>query len=157
VGVVVGLETVAGPGALEDILAVHAERLVFSLDLHDGAPLGERAAWDGADAWAIAERAVAMGVRRILVLDLARVGAGSGTGTETLCGRLVRASPGIEVWAGGGVRHVADLRRLRSAGVTAALVASALHDGNITAADVIGLRGERSGGAGDPPSAEVRR
>jgi len=158
VGVVAGLETVAGPGALEDILAAHAGRVVFSLDLRDGVPLGDRTAWDGADAWAVAQRAVALGARRILVLDLARVGGGSGTGTDALCGRLVRAWPGIEVWAGGGVRDLADLRCLRDAGVTAALVASALHNETITASDLMRLRdeqaerdsGERDRGSGQP-------
>ena len=40
---------------------------------------------------------------------------------------------------GGGVRGVDDLRRLKACGVRAALVASALHDGALTPADLDGL------------------
>ncbi len=135
VEVVVGLETVAGPQALGEIVRALGERLVFSLDLRDGAPLRERG-WREADAWSIASGAVALGVRRLLVLDLARVGVGGGTGTEALCARLAATFPEVEVSAGGGVRGLADLQRLAAAGVRAALVASALHDGTLTRADL---------------------
>jgi phosphoribosylformimino-5-aminoimidazole carboxamide ribotide isomerase len=134
--VVVGLETAAGPDVLGAVVAELPGRVVFSLDLRDGAPLGDTAGWGTADVWSLAGRAVGLGVRRLLVLDLARVGGGAGTGTETLCARLAAAYPDVEVSAGGGVRGVADLRRLRACGVRAALVASALHDGALTAADL---------------------
>jgi phosphoribosylformimino-5-aminoimidazole carboxamide ribotide isomerase len=52
---------------------------------------------------------------------------------------LAAAHPEVEVSAGGGVRGVADLRRLRDCGVRAALVASALHDGAVTAAELAAL------------------
>jgi phosphoribosylformimino-5-aminoimidazole carboxamide ribotide isomerase len=134
-GVVVGLETVAGPAALAEACREFAGRVIFSLDLNGGVPLGDAAAWGGADAWAIATQALAAGVRRLIVLDLARVGQGGGTGTEDLCRRLVTAHRGIEVAAGGGIHGVEDLRRLRECGVASALVASALHDGRLRPAD----------------------
>ncbi len=138
-GVVVGLETVAGPAALGAVASEVGHRSVFSLDLKDGTPLGDRAAWDGADAPAIADRAVAAGVRRLIVLDLARVGGGAGTGTEDLCRQLAMSHPGVEILAGGGVRGPGDLRRLRDSGVAGVLVASALHDGRLAPEDLAGL------------------
>jgi phosphoribosylformimino-5-aminoimidazole carboxamide ribotide isomerase len=137
--VVVGLETVNGPAVLAEVVRALAGRVVFSLDLKDGAPLGARGAWAGEDAWSIAAQAVALGVRRLLVLDLARVGSGTGTCTEGLCTRLVNAYPEVEVSAGGGVRDVADLLRLRSCGVAVALAASALHDRRLRREDLRGL------------------
>ncbi len=134
--VVVGLETVAGPDALGEAVCELGARTVFSLDLRDGTPLGAGTGWGATDALSIAARAVGLGVRRLLVLDLARVGGGAGTGTDALCARLAAAYPQVEVSAGGGVRGGADLRRLRESGVRAALVASALHDGTLTAADL---------------------
>jgi phosphoribosylformimino-5-aminoimidazole carboxamide ribotide isomerase len=130
--VVVGLETVDGPHALAVICReLGAERVVFSLDLKDGVPLGDPRAWDSDEPWSIAQRAIAVGVRQVIVLDLARVGMLSGTGTEELCGRLARADPTIQVIAGGGVRNAADLHRLRSLGLGGVLTASALHDGTV--------------------------
>ncbi len=129
--VVAGLETLAGP----DELAGLNRRCVFSLDLKAGRPLAD---W-GADPWDIARLAIDRGVRSLLVLDLARVGEGTGTGTEELCRRLTTTFPHVEVSAGGGVRGVDDLRRLRECGVSAALVASALHDGRLTRAELASI------------------
>ena len=134
--VVVGLETVLSPDVLQTIIIEHGERIIFSLDLRAGEPLGDRQAWDGGDARMIAERVIGMGVRRLLVLDLAHVGMGQGLGTEALCAFLAATYPEVEISAGGGVRGPRDLVRLRASGVRAALVASALHDGRLTRADM---------------------
>jgi phosphoribosylformimino-5-aminoimidazole carboxamide ribotide isomerase len=136
--VVAGLETLAGPGALAEAAARLGERLVFSLDLRAGVPLAGGGVWDS-DPWRIAQEAIERGVRRVLVLDLARVGVGAGVGTEALCARLAAAHPEVEVSAGGGVRGRGDLLALKGAGVRAALVASALHDGRLTVEQLEGL------------------
>jgi phosphoribosylformimino-5-aminoimidazole carboxamide ribotide isomerase len=128
--IVVGLETISGPAALGDVCRqLGAERVVFSLDLKAGRPLG---AWQAPDAWLIAQQALACGVAGLIVLDLERVGMDQGTGTEELCRRLVGAYPKLEVIAGGGVRDQGDIDRLAQCGVSGVLVASALHDGRIT-------------------------
>ena len=75
-----------------------------------------------ADPFRIAEQAIQAGVRRVLILDLAHVGVGEGTGTESLCARLTAAYPHVEFSAGGGVRGVEDLHRLRNCGVQNVLV-----------------------------------
>jgi phosphoribosylformimino-5-aminoimidazole carboxamide ribotide isomerase len=134
--VVAGLETLSGPDALAEMVAALGERLVFSLDLRDGAPLGACSRWPEGEGWAIAQEAITRGVKRLLVLDLARVGGASGTGTLELCARLAAAHPGLEISAGGGVRNLDDLRNLARAGVRVALVASALHDGLLGRADL---------------------
>jgi phosphoribosylformimino-5-aminoimidazole carboxamide ribotide isomerase len=137
--VVIGLETVAGPKALGVIVQALGEQMVFSLDLRGGVPLGTGSHWKSQDAEDIAAEAVALGVRRLLILDLLRVGVGEGTGTEALCKRLAAAFPHVEISAGGGVCGVEDLRRLRDSGVQNVLVASALHDGRLTPHDLAAL------------------
>jgi phosphoribosylformimino-5-aminoimidazole carboxamide ribotide isomerase len=139
-GLVIGLETVRGPEELARACREFGARVVFSLDLKGGRPLGDTSAWGGNDPVGIAAQAVGLGVRRLLVLDLACVGEGEGTRTEQLCAALAARHPGVEVAAGGGVRGQADLRRLRSCGVRTALVASALHDGTLTRPQLDSLR-----------------
>lgn len=135
--VVVGLETVQGPNTLHEICGrFGARRVVFSLDLKDGQPFGDVAAWGANHAWAIAQRAIEAGVVRLLVLDLAHVGVGAGTGTEALCARLRHEYPELEIATGGGVRGPDDIRQLDACGVDHVLVASALHDGRLTADSV---------------------
>ncbi|MBY0521869.1 MAG: hypothetical protein K2R98_00635 [Gemmataceae bacterium] len=135
-GIVIGLETLHGPRALAEM--VHrfgTQRIVFSLDLKEGQPLGVLDMWQQPDADGIANEAVVCGVRQMIVLDLAHVGMDGGTGTESLCQRLATTHPDLEIVAGGGVRDGADLRRLAEHGVHAVLVASALHDGRLSRAD----------------------
>jgi phosphoribosylformimino-5-aminoimidazole carboxamide ribotide isomerase len=130
-GVVLGLETVHGPEVIEAVCAqLRLDRIIFSLDLKDGQPLAGPG-WLGEDSWSIARRVIELGVERLIVLDLARVGISSGTGTETLCRRLTASHPDVEITAGGGVRDQADIDRLEQCGVKSVLVASALHDGSL--------------------------
>lgn len=134
--IVAGLETVAGPAELAAMAQAFGDRLVFSLDLHQGQPLGDGAVWHRRNAEDIAALAAHLGVRRLLVLDLARVGCDGGPCTLGLCARLRASYPQLSVSTGGGVRHRADLDALRNCGVEAALAASALHDGRLTRTDL---------------------
>ncbi|MCI0682187.1 MAG: HisA/HisF-related TIM barrel protein [Gemmataceae bacterium] len=134
--VVAGLETMDGPGVLADLVErVTPARLVFSLDLKNGRPLSDRS-WRSGEPLDIAAEAVALGVQRLLVLDLAQVGVGAGVGTEALCRRLRGAHPHVELTAGGGVRGSADVEMMRRAGVSWLLIASALHDARIDRAGI---------------------
>jgi phosphoribosylformimino-5-aminoimidazole carboxamide ribotide isomerase len=67
----------------------------------------------------------------LILLDLARVGRGAGTGTERWVAPAKSMFPGVEIVAGGGIRNWDDVRRLEDAGADAVLVASALHDGTL--------------------------
>jgi phosphoribosylformimino-5-aminoimidazole carboxamide ribotide isomerase len=139
-GVVAGLETIASPAELAAMCdLVGKTRLIFSLDLKNGEPLSGSPAWQGQTAQQIAALAIGAGVRRMIVLDLARVGMGQGAGTESLCHHLRFLDPELQVVAGGGARSLADLQSLKAAGCDAVLVASALHDGRLTARDCASL------------------
>ena len=131
---VVGLETASEPRYLAEPLAVWGGRS-RSLSTSTPAGCGNWENWNAAhdrDALGMARTAVGLGVRTLIVLDLARVGTGSGCGTEELL-RAIRAEfPDVELLAGGGVKTWADVDRLREAGADGVLVASALHDGTIT-------------------------
>jgi phosphoribosylformimino-5-aminoimidazole carboxamide ribotide isomerase len=134
--IVVGLETLPGPNVGEAILhMLGSDKIIFSLDLKEGRPLGDLKAWKSSDALPIAAQAIQFGVRRLIVLDLARVGLGLGLGTEDLCRQLGQDYPEVEIIAGGGIHDVDDLRRLAECGVHSVLVASALHDGRLRRGD----------------------
>jgi len=127
---VIGTETLASPQALSDALQQHGhDRIVFSLDLKQQQPLVMHQPWQSLSPLEIAKQSIALGVRRMIVLDLAQVGIGQGTGTEELCRAIYEHAPQVEIIAGGGVRGQADLIRRAAAGCSGALVASALHDG----------------------------
>lgn len=132
--VIAGLETLPGPDSLDElILAFGSNQIIFSLDLQAGIPhLAPHSEWPQGNPLAIAQAALDVGVRRMIVLDLADVGTGTGGSTETLCKTLLQKNPLLELITGGGVRGPDDIRRWEQTGVTELLVASALHDGRLS-------------------------
>ena len=91
------------------------------------------------DALSLAAQAADTGVGNgLLVLDLARIGTGCGTDLGSI-EALRKRFPRRRLMAGGGVLARRDLDRMRDAGCDGALVASAIHAGTITAADLADL------------------
>lgn len=130
--VIVGSETIASPEAFSEVLAyVGADRVIFSLDLMGGRPRCSDAWRRIGDSAAIIREVVRQGLQRLIVLELSRVGVGAGTGTVELCQWLREAYPGLAVIAGGGIRDRRDVSELEQAGVSAVLVATALHEGRL--------------------------
>ena len=70
-------------------------------------------------------------VASLIIIDIARVGTGQGSGTVDTIREIRRLARRVELIAGGGVRNRDDLHRLEDAGADAVLVASALHDGSL--------------------------
>lgn len=133
--VVVASETIGGPAEWEATLrAVDGRRLAFSLDLRDGLAVAPQ--WGESDpvrlmaeVMRISREVTADSPARLFVIDLGRVGAGRGVGTEAILSHLARTYPEIAVFAGGGIRGPADIERLDRIGVAGVLVSTALHEG----------------------------
>jgi HisA/HisF family protein len=138
--VIVGTETLSGPGALDHLLAeLPAGAVILSVDLRDGralSPHPQLAGLAALDAVAALHRT---GLREAIVLDLARVGSGAGPDVAPIAA-IHGAFPDLELLAGGGVRDVEDLRALDAAGAAGALVATALHSGVIGPRELAELR-----------------
>jgi len=128
---VVGTESLSGG---TDGSQLGPPPLVVSVDLRGGRVISPDPGLDGRAPSAAAPLARALGVTELLVIDLARVGSGSGPPLDAVS-ELAAALPDVAIYAGGGVRDDADLRALESAGAAGALVATALHEGRITLSD----------------------
>lgn len=140
--VVVGLETLQSLRELERVAdAVGGpDRVAFSLDLRDGAPVVATPAFGASTPAALAAEAAECGAGTVIVLDLARVGAGRGVDVELLRRLRDVLPPECALAAGGGVSGRRDLEQLAAAGCDAVLVASALLDGRLDGADVTSAR-----------------
>jgi phosphoribosylformimino-5-aminoimidazole carboxamide ribotide isomerase len=102
-----------------------APTAILSLDFRGADFLGPRQLPDTPSLWP----------DRIICMTLARVGSSDGPDLARLAAIKQRA--GVRrVYAAGGVRHRADLEALQHAGAAGVLVASALHDGRLTSADL---------------------
>ena len=144
--VVVGLETLSSYDALADICAaIGGNRVAFSLDLRHGEPVRATNGATPGEALQVlaphvlAARAARLGIGTVIVIDLARVGSSAGIDLG-LIARVREAAPGVTLLAGGGVRGGHDLEQLAEAGADGALVATALLDGRIGAAELAAAR-----------------
>jgi phosphoribosylformimino-5-aminoimidazole carboxamide ribotide isomerase len=130
--VVIGTETLAGQSALGRLRAELPDApLVLSLDLREGRVLSRDAELAGLGAAEALAHLAPAGVREVIVLDLTRVGSRTGPNIA-LMSELHARFPELELVAGGGVRHVDDLRDLAEAGAAGALVATAIHGGALS-------------------------
>jgi phosphoribosylformimino-5-aminoimidazole carboxamide ribotide isomerase len=150
--VVVGLETVANLAEAGRILElVGPDRTVFSLDLFDGRPLSSpdqpTPGWASMELSSIIAAVLNVGYRRLLILDLARVGTSSGTGTRSVAVlEQVRASlPGLSIAVGGGIANVDQVHELRRQGASTVLLGTALHNGRIGRLEIDGILERRAG------------
>jgi uncharacterized protein related to proFAR isomerase len=110
-------------------------RAILSLDRRDGQRLDAAGCWERPDAWP----------QRVIVMTLERVGAGAGPDLDTLAA-LRQRSPRTQFIGAGGLRDAADLPPAAAAGACAWLVASALHDGHLAAAQAPAKHGQGATG-----------
>ena len=99
---------------------------VLSLDFRGDDFVGDPAALEASENWPA----------RLIVMTLARVGSGLGPDLLRLSQIIDRAGPKRRVLAAGGLRGPEDIAALNDLGVAGILVASALHDGRLTADDI---------------------
>jgi len=100
-------------------------RLVLSLDFTGDGFQGPAAILETPGSWP----------STVIVMTLAKVGAGAGPDFERLESIKARAG-NRSVIAAGGVRGEADLHALASLGIAGALVATCLHDGTLTSRQI---------------------
>jgi phosphoribosylformimino-5-aminoimidazole carboxamide ribotide isomerase len=100
-------------------------RFILSLDFFGDQPRGPQALFSDPLYWP----------EQVIVMTLGRVGGKQGPDYRRL-EAFVRNYPGTKFIAAGGVRDCADLRRLKTLGITHALVASALHAKSIGGEDI---------------------
>ncbi len=131
--VIIGSESLATMEQLAQLAAaLPPQQLVLSVDLLGGvlrAPTGVSTPEQ------LVTQAAQLGLRQLILLDLARVGAAAGPPLDLLA-RLRPRFTRLSFYAGGGVRHRPDLAALAEAGAAGALIATAFHRGALTAADV---------------------
>lgn len=139
--VIVGLETLASRAALRAIVhALGGERVAFSVDLYEGRARAADVGLAALTPAALARLAADEGAGTVIVLDLSRVGTCSGV-DHRLAELLVRGrgADSVELVMGGGITGAGEIRALAATGVDGVLVASALHDGRMGAAEIASL------------------
>jgi phosphoribosylformimino-5-aminoimidazole carboxamide ribotide isomerase len=141
---ILGLETLRSVDLLAEVLqAVGPQRLVVSLDMITGRVWTHVPQWQDAQPLAVATELLRIGVQRLILLDVSRVGSGGGTGTAELLRDLREIDAGVQILCGGGIARWDQIETLGRAGCHGVLIATAFHTGQLDASDV--RRAERIG------------
>lgn len=137
---IVGSETLPSLEALREIRdALLPGQLLVSVDVGVDGVLSRCPALRGLAPQAALDVLLGEGLSQVILLTLDQVGTGRGPDWSIL--EATRAAfPHLSLIAGGGVRTPEDIRRLAKLGVAGALVATSLHRGWITGADLRELR-----------------
>jgi phosphoribosylformimino-5-aminoimidazole carboxamide ribotide isomerase len=121
-----------------------SECIVVALDVNvtEDGPVAATHGWtrsSGTSLWDLIAELVTLGTRHVLCTDISRDGAMAGPNFD-LYVEILERYPELQLQASGGVRHIADLERLRDLGIPAAITGKALLDGRITSAEVSSFR-----------------
>jgi len=123
---VLGSESLKSHTVLAELAPM--DRVILSLDFRGGSFVGPKEIYDTPHLWP----------KRVIVMLLARVGSNAGPDMDRLT-EVKRRAPDVMLYAAGGLRGGFDLMRLNQEGMSGVLVASALHDGRLTGADLKSL------------------
>lgn len=124
---------VVGSESLQDIESYlqlrdhNNQQAILSLDFTTQGYQGPQALLHNAELWPAT----------VIAMTLAQVGSDAGPDLQTLS-RIRKAAAG-RLYAAGGVRGIEDIRALQESGIDGVLVASALHAGNLTRAEMATL------------------
>jgi phosphoribosylformimino-5-aminoimidazole carboxamide ribotide isomerase len=119
---VLGSESLQSPVTLEQLAT--EERIILSLDFLGDSFLGPAVFLAAQHLWPA----------RVIVMTLSRIGADAGPDLDRLSS--IMQTTDARIYAAGGVRGPADLDALARCGAHGVLLASALHDGLLTAANL---------------------
>lgn len=123
---VVGSESITTIDDYRAITKEHKKRMLLSLDFKNDVYQGPAALLQDSKYWP----------NELIVMSLSKVGSQSGPDLEKLK-HLKEMSPQTKIYAAGGIRDLGDLNTLKSANIDGALIASAIHNGNLSQTDLI--------------------
>jgi len=133
---IIGTETMTDIGFIDEAIRVlGSNRVIVSLDLKNGKLLSKLKHDKFLDPITTLATLRKLGVKCVIVLDLARVGSKTGVDLPFL--REAVKADKIEVFVGGGVRNMEDLLELDDIGIAGVLLATALHSEMLTAEQLI--------------------
>jgi len=133
--VIIGTETLRSLSNLANIIAqISPEKLIISLDLKNGHIISKDEELKLISALDAVQLFEELGVQELIVLELTKIGTETGVMTPTL--QKILQNTSIPIISGGGTRNITDIKRLREAGVSGILIATALHNGTILPEDL---------------------
>jgi HisA/HisF family protein len=129
---VIGSESLAAVDDWQDIHGAFGESVVLSLDFGTDGSRGPEPLFSDPALWP----------KRLIAMDLTRVGADTGPDVDRLR-TILDVAGGRAVFAAGGVRNARDLAAIAALDAQGALIATALHSQAVSQNEIAALLRER--------------
>lgn len=129
--IVIGTETLRSANFVNTaISSLGSDRIIVSLDLKNRQLLRNFEKEKNLNLIKLPKAFQEMGLKQMIVLDLARVGSNEGVDMPLL--KKLLGETKLDILVGGGVRNLEDLLELEKLGISGVLLATALYSGKIT-------------------------
>lgn len=137
--IIIATETLSGLDELDKIVdQVDKSKLIFSIDTMRNKILTDSKEIAALSPIELAAYGRDMGIKECIVLDLSKVG--SEKGPNITIAKEIVDNVDISVITGGGIRFIDDIHYLEEHRFAGILVATALHNGNITHSDLLSVK-----------------
>ena len=133
--IIIGSETLKSLDFVEKCVNTFGEdKILVSVDQKGGKLLGTTQTITSLDPVSFAKKLEGLGVRKIILLELDRVGSENGTNLTLI--RNVLEKTELKLIVGGGIRNMQEIQELSSLGVSGALIATVLNNGKVAVEDL---------------------
>jgi len=136
--IIIATETLSGLSEIDRIVdQVDQSKLILSIDTMHNKILANSKEIAKLNPITVAEYGYELGIQECIVLDLSKVG--SEKGPNIIIAKEIVDNVELSVITGGGISRIDDIHFLEENGFAGVLIATALHNGNITQSDLLSV------------------
>ncbi len=139
--VILGTAAMEQEDLVKDALAKYAERIIVGVDARNGKVCGN--GWlseSDLDYIDFTKKMADLGVDNVIVTDISRDGTLQGANIEML--KTLSEKVDIKITASGGVKDIEDIKKLKEAGIYAAITGKAIYSGELSLKEALEVGGE---------------
>ncbi len=139
--VILGTAAMEQEDLVKAALAKYAERIIVGVDARNGKVCGN--GWlseSDLDYIDFTKKMADLGVDNVIVTDISRDGTLQGANIEML--KTLSEKVDIKITASGGVKDIEDIKKLKEAGIYAAITGKAIYSGELSLKEALEVGGE---------------
>lgn len=139
--VILGTAAMEQEDLVKAALAKYAERIIVGVDARNGKVCGN--GWlseSDLDYIDFTKKMADLGVYNVIVTDISRDGTLQGANIEML--KTLSEKVDIKITASGGVKDIEDIKKLKEAGIYAAITGKAIYSGELSLKEALEVGGE---------------
>lgn len=139
--VILGTAAMEQEELVKAALAKYAERIIVGVDARNGKVCGN--GWlseSDLDYIDFTKKMADLGVDNVIVTDISRDGTLQGANIEML--KTLSEKVDIKITASGGVKDIEDIKKLKEAGIYAAITGKAIYSGELSLKEALEVGGE---------------